>query len=58
MVWLNPERERYWGHETISTIGRVVPMFPLTLDGLRDGVDSLRRRRAVVPVSMAGGGRH
>lgn len=43
VVWLNPERERYWGHETISTIGRVIPMFPLTLDGLRDAVGHLRQ---------------
>jgi len=47
VVWLNPERERYWGHETISTIGRVIPMFPLTLDGLRDAVGHLRQGQAL-----------
>ncbi len=50
VVWLNPERQRYWGHETISTIGRVIPMFPLTLDGLRDAVSQLRQGRALADV--------
>lgn len=43
VVWLNPEPQRYWGHETISTIRRAVPMFPLSLDGLRDMVRHLRK---------------
>jgi len=54
VVWLNPERERYWGHETISTIGRVVPMFPLTLDGLRDAVTELRRGQVSAGAAVAG----
>ncbi|MBJ96308.1 MAG: VWA containing CoxE family protein [Rickettsiales bacterium] len=43
IVWLNPERPRYWGHETISTIARLIPMFPLTLEGLREAVEQLQR---------------
>ena len=42
-VWLNPEPERYWRHETIAAIGRVIPMFPLTLDGLKDATRHLRQ---------------
>jgi len=57
VVWLNPERERYWGHETISMIGRVIPMFPLTLNGLRDSVSELRRGQVVDTLPVAGGGR-
>lgn len=45
-VWLNPEPLRYWHHETIAAIGRVIPMFPLTLDGLGDAVRHLRRGAA------------
>jgi len=32
-------------------------MFPLTLDGLRDAVDVLRRGQAAAPLPVAGGGR-
>ncbi len=42
-IWLNPEPERYWNHQTITAIGEVIPMFPLTLDGLREGIRVLRR---------------
>ena len=42
-IWLNPEPERYWNHQTITAIRQVIPMFPLTLDGLRDGLRLLRR---------------
>ena len=41
-VWLNPDPERYWKHPTVEAIGDVFPMFPLTLDGLRDAVRKLR----------------
>lgn len=44
-AWLNPEPQRYWGHPTIDLIGRVIPMFPLTLDGLRAAVRHLRAGR-------------
>ena len=43
-IWLNPEPQRYWNHPTIEAIGQHFPMFPLTLQGLRDGVRSLRRQ--------------
>jgi len=43
-VWLNPEPERYWqSHPTIHAIGRVFKMYPLSLTGLSEAVDDLRR---------------
>jgi uncharacterized protein len=43
-VWLNPMPERAWMHPTISTIRKIFPMFPLTLDGLDDAVRALMVR--------------
>ena len=40
-VWLNPEDEYYWNHPTVSTIGKVFPMFPLTIEGLGEAVKKL-----------------
>ncbi|TGL57475.1 VWA domain-containing protein [Leptospira ognonensis] len=40
-VWLNPEPKRFWGAPTIEAIQEVVPMFPLTIEGLRKAVKSL-----------------
>jgi len=44
-VWLNPMPTSAWHHPTISAIGRIFPMFPLTLDGLERAVQSLVARR-------------
>ncbi|MEZ4321106.1 MAG: VWA containing CoxE family protein [Myxococcota bacterium] len=41
-VWLNPDPPRYWDHPTVRAIGETFPMFPLSLDGLRDGIKKLR----------------
>ena len=41
-VWLNPDPVRFWDHPTVSAVGAVFPMFPLTLDGLRDAIRRLR----------------
>lgn len=41
-IWLNPDPERYWRHPTVEAIGRIFPMFPLTLSGVRDSVKKLR----------------
>lgn len=41
VVWLNPEPERYWAHETIEAIGDLFPMYPLTLDGLEKATKKL-----------------
>jgi uncharacterized protein with von Willebrand factor type A (vWA) domain len=42
-VWLNPEPLRAWPGSTIETIASIFPMFPLTLDGLSEGVNELVR---------------
>jgi hypothetical protein len=41
-VWMNPDPQRFWEHPTVSAIGGIFPMFPLTVDGLRDAVRKLR----------------
>ena len=41
-IWLNPDPMRWWNHPTVRSIGRVFPMYPLTLVGLRDAVRTLR----------------
>jgi uncharacterized protein with von Willebrand factor type A (vWA) domain len=41
-VWLNPISEPLWDqHDTIETVGRYFPMFPLTLEGLGRAVKHL-----------------
>lgn len=42
-IWLNPEPEAYWDHITIQSIGRIFKMYPLTVYGLTDAIDDLRR---------------
>lgn len=41
-VWLNPDPARWWDHPTVSAIGGLFPMFPLSVDGLRNAVKKLR----------------
>jgi uncharacterized protein len=43
-VWLNPTHRNYWGHYTVDTIGKVFPMFELTIDGLKDAIKALKSR--------------
>jgi len=40
-VWMNPDEPRFWIHPTIKMIGKLFPMFPLTIDGLGQAVKSL-----------------
>jgi uncharacterized protein with von Willebrand factor type A (vWA) domain len=40
-VWLNPDEPRFWIHPTIQMIGKLFPMYPLTLDGLNQAVKRL-----------------
>ncbi len=42
-AWLNPEPESYW-RGTAATIGRLFPMFRLSLDGVSRAVQHLTRR--------------
>ncbi len=44
-AWLNPEQPSSWWQATIDVIRKVFPMYPLTLDGLGDAVNSLTRAR-------------
>ena len=43
VAWLNPEPRRYWPHTTIELVASLIPMWPLTLDGLGDAVRYLIR---------------
>jgi len=41
-AWLNPLAESSWGYtDTVETVGRLFPMFPLTLEGLDRAVRQL-----------------
>jgi uncharacterized protein with von Willebrand factor type A (vWA) domain len=40
-VWLNPDEQRYWVHPTVRAIGKLFPMYSLTLDGLGQAVKKL-----------------
>ncbi len=46
-AWLNPEPEQYWGQTTIQILGRLFPMFPLSIQGLQNAVRHLVRGGAV-----------
>lgn len=44
-IWLNPLPERFWpGTRSIGRIAAVLPMFPLSLNGLERGVSALMGR--------------
>jgi uncharacterized protein len=43
-VWLNPTHRNFWGHYTVDTIGKIFPMFELTIDGLKDAIKALTSR--------------
>lgn len=40
-VWLNPEDGALWSHPTVMMIGRVFPMYPLTLEGMGMAIKKL-----------------
>ena len=40
-VWLNVENQRHWNHTTVRMIGKVFPMYPLTIEGLGRAVKKL-----------------
>lgn len=42
-VWLNPEPQVRWPGSTIEVIGQVIDMYPLTVDGLTEAMNHLRR---------------
>ena len=47
VIWLNPSQRPTWGQywtQTYDTIARIFPMFPLTVEGLEDGMKKLLSR--------------
>lgn len=44
-AWLNPEEPRFWQHPTVIMIGKLFPMFELTVDGLRGSLKKLMVKR-------------
>ncbi len=44
LIWLNPSQRPDWGEywtQTYDAIAEVFPMFPLTVEGLEDGMKKL-----------------
>ena len=44
-IWLNPDPVQYWQGGTAERIWSVFPMFPLTVDGLEEGLRKLKRAK-------------
>jgi len=44
-IWLNPEAPYYWNYSTVIMIGKLFPMYELTLDGLNQGLKELVVRK-------------
>ena len=44
-VWLNPDQKSVWVHPTVRAIGKLFPMYPLTIDGLNQGIKKLIVKR-------------
>ncbi len=42
-IWLNPLDQREWAHLTIKEISQIFQMFPLTIEGLEKGIQSLQK---------------
>jgi uncharacterized protein with von Willebrand factor type A (vWA) domain len=42
-IWLNPDEPHYWRGGTAEALGKVFPMYPLTLDGLSEGIAHLSK---------------
>jgi hypothetical protein len=40
-VWLNPDTPRFWNHPTVLMVGKLFPIFELTLDGLGQAIRKL-----------------
>jgi len=46
VVWLSPIKSHYWNHPTVRAIGKLMPMFELTVRGLEEAVKELVRKVA------------
>ncbi|MFC1900550.1 VWA domain-containing protein [Chloroflexota bacterium] len=40
-IWLNPVEDRFWINNSIQMIGKMFPMYPLTIDGLTEAMRKL-----------------
>ena len=40
-VWLNPEESSFWNHPTALLIGKLFPMYQLTIEGLNEAIKKL-----------------
>lgn len=46
MAWLNPMRESYWHtSSTVPVLKRIIPMYPLTPEGIEKAVAEMNRKR-------------
>ncbi len=45
-VWLNPEKQAYWGAETTRVIRKLFPMYHLSTDGIGEAVRALVAARS------------
>ncbi|MCC7345506.1 MAG: hypothetical protein IT573_11255, partial [Deltaproteobacteria bacterium] len=53
IVWLNPEPREYWdGHPTIHAVSQLIRMFPLSVEGLTEAVDNLRKAAVPPPEAL------
>ena len=61
LVWFNPIAKGRWskarGAETIKAIGGLLPMYPLTIDGLEAGIKSLLSTRGDMGIDDRAGAR-
>ncbi len=46
IAWMNPMAERYWhASDTVSVLKRIIPMYPLTPEGIERAVAEMNRKR-------------
>lgn len=43
-VWLNPISYIQWQHQTVKAIGKIFPMFPLTVSGIEEAIKQLLKQ--------------
>ncbi len=44
VVWLNPISKIQWQHQTVKAIMNIFPMFPLTIEGIEEGIKQLLKK--------------
>jgi uncharacterized protein with von Willebrand factor type A (vWA) domain len=43
-IWLNPIPKIQWQHQTVKAIMNIFPMFPLTIEGIEEGIKQLIKK--------------